>query len=150
MDLINDLLKIFLERQEKYIYYVVALSVASIGFSIYTTTGKSLSFTQIPLGLAVFGWGISIYCGLRFLRYSISRVNMDADFIRLPTGLHPIAGKNQELISRFTDIASNAMRKDDKFVIKLFNGMEWGFYLGVLLFVCWHVIEMYFVVECIM
>ena len=33
----GDLLRQYRQQQEKYIYYIVALSVASIGFSVYTT-----------------------------------------------------------------------------------------------------------------
>lgn len=62
-----ELHKEFREKQEKYAYYFVALCVASIGFSITQTTGQSLKWIQLPLGISVLSWGISIFCGLRYI-----------------------------------------------------------------------------------
>jgi len=49
MDQQNDLQKQFRDKQEKYVYYLIALCVASIGFSITKTSGESLKWIQIPL-----------------------------------------------------------------------------------------------------
>lgn len=69
MDLQKELLKVHTQQQERLVYYIIALCVTSIGFSIYQTTGHSLKWIQIPLALALLSWGLSIYCGLRFLNY---------------------------------------------------------------------------------
>ena len=58
--------KEFREKQEKYVYYLIALSVSAIGFSVYKTENQSLAYSQIPLALAVLSWSISIFCGLKF------------------------------------------------------------------------------------
>ena len=62
----------FREKQEKYVYYLIAISVSAIGFSVYKTENQSLTYSQIPLALAVLSWSISIFCGLKFLKYVIS------------------------------------------------------------------------------
>jgi len=50
---INDLKRMFVERQERYVYYIIALSVACLAFTVYTTIDKPLSWNQIPLAFAV-------------------------------------------------------------------------------------------------
>jgi hypothetical protein len=59
--------KEFREKQEKYTYYIIALCVTAIGFSVLQTTGQPLKVMQLPLAVAVISWGISIYCGLQFI-----------------------------------------------------------------------------------
>lgn len=64
----------------KIVYYIIALCVASIGFSVTQTMGASLNYFQIPLGLAVICWGVSIYIAIDYL-YSvllILQMNNDA------------------------------------------------------------------------
>ena len=56
---------------EKYVYYVIALSVTCIGFSVVRTSGSNLQVTHLPLAGAVLCWGISIYCGLTILRKTV-------------------------------------------------------------------------------
>ena len=55
------------EKQEKYAYYIIALCVTAIGFSVIRTTGQPLKLIQIPVALAVLCWAVSIYCGLNFI-----------------------------------------------------------------------------------
>ena len=52
----KEIQKQFRQQQEKYVYYVIALCVAVIAFSIHKTTGKSLAWSQIPLAIAVLFW----------------------------------------------------------------------------------------------
>lgn len=119
MELINDIAKKFLDRHEKYIYYIVALCVASIGFSVYITIGKPLSRTYILLGLAVSSWGISIFCGLKFLTYSIAELSKDQLRIRISNGDDPKIGKNPTQIAIALARADELMKLDEKFAAKL-------------------------------
>jgi len=56
---------------QKFIYYLIALSVTAIGFSIINTKGETLKYIQIPLLISIISWSISIYLGLSFLSSSI-------------------------------------------------------------------------------
>lgn len=143
MDLINDLNKKFIDRQEKFVYYLVALSVTCIGFSIYQTIGRPLEITQIPLGVAILSWSISIFFGLQFLKHSNSLLADDAESLRVTSGTHPISGKNPAAIVVGKRYFEEARTKTGKILIRQFRSLEWGFYLGGVSFVTWHVIEMY-------
>ena len=52
----KELLNIFRQQQEKYVYYLIALCVTSIGFSVYKTSGVPIKGIQIPLAVAVLSW----------------------------------------------------------------------------------------------
>lgn len=41
-----EIQKQFRQQQEKLVYYIMALSVSAIGFSIYQTTGQNLKVVQ--------------------------------------------------------------------------------------------------------
>lgn len=76
----KEIQKQFRQQQEKYTYYVIALCVAAIGFSVHKTIGLPLKWIQIPLGVAVLFWGISIYCGLNFIRYTMHALRQQCLF----------------------------------------------------------------------
>ena len=51
----------FRDKQEKYVYYIIAISVSAIGFSVYKTENHQLNLSLIPLGFAVICWSTSIF-----------------------------------------------------------------------------------------
>ena len=79
----------FREKQEKYVYYLIAISVSAIGFSVYKTENQELRITLIPLAFAVICWSISIFLGLKFLKYVISVLYANNDYFAIIKGNHP-------------------------------------------------------------
>lgn len=133
----------FREKQQKYVYYLVALSVSAIGFSIYKTDNHSLNYSQIPLGLAVLSWSGSIFCGLKFLKFVISNLYANNSYFEIKNGTHPDIGNNPERIKAGINGFKEAM-KINKITMKIyFKFQGYFFYLGILLFIVWHIIEMY-------
>jgi hypothetical protein len=94
----NELLNTFREQQQKYVYYLIALSVTAIGFSIVSTSGKPLRLSQIPVGLAVLSWGLSVYCGLTFVKYTISNLYSNSAYFDVLLGKHPLTGAHPDKI----------------------------------------------------
>jgi ABC-type transport system involved in multi-copper enzyme maturation permease subunit len=139
----------FREKQEKYVYYLIALSVSAIGFSIYRTENQSLAYSKIPLALAVISWSISIYCGLKFLKYVISNLYANNDYYEITNGRHPELGKDPELIECGIKGFMEAMKINSKEMKKYFNFQSYLFYFGIVLFIVWHIIEMYLKTEMI-
>src|SRR5690606_35025426 len=99
----------FRQQQEKFVYYLIALSVTSIGFSIYKTTGQPLKWTQIPLGMSILCWGLSVFCGLRFLKYVISTSYANNTYFDLIHGRHPEIGNHLQKIEAATIGIKQAM-----------------------------------------
>ena len=135
-----EVLKSLNQLQEKYIFYIVALCVSAIGFSIYCTIGKHLNLQQIPLGFAVISWAVSIFCGLHFVKWSIEvkRTNFqefDLPKIRLERG--------EQTYEYVKGILTDKKNKHSKLVIRMSLIQEYSFYSGVLFFLIWHILEMY-------
>ena len=128
---------------EKYTYFLLAAAGAAIGLAINQTRSSGLSMSQIPPGLAVFFWLLSFLCGcLHTERYQralwlnelLLDVNQGTNAI---TGLDPafMAVASQDTRERFNK-ASIAMKR--------FGSWQFRFLiLGALVYLIWHVWQMY-------
>lgn len=137
----------FRQQQEKFVYYLIALSVSAIGFSVYKTTGQQLKWTQLPLGISVLCWGLSVFCGLRFLKYVISTLYANNDYFVIIQGKNPEIGNHQQKIEAATSGIKEAMNSNSTKANSYFKWQERLFYLGIILFLVWHIIEMYKLTE---
>lgn len=129
MEELKELRNQFREQQEKYVYYIIALAVTAIGFSVYKTTGQPLKLIQIPLGLSVLFWGISVFCGLKFIAYNISMLYTNYEYLQM------IKWQQDEL--------KPIMESNIKSAGNFFNWQGRLFYLASILFLIWHFLEMY-------
>ncbi|WP_298248399.1 hypothetical protein [uncultured Christiangramia sp.] len=134
---------LFRQRQEKLTYYIIALTVTSIGFSIYNTNNVPLSYTQIPLAIAIGCWGFSVFCGIQFLKYILSNLFAESSYYDIIAGHHPELGNDPEKIknaiiglTKATKINAERGQNYSKWHYRLF-------YSGIILFLLWHIIEMY-------
>lgn len=139
----SEIQKQFRQQQEKYVYYVIALCVTAIGFSVYKTSGVALKLIQIPLALAVVAWGLSIFCGLRFLQYVISSLYANHIYFDIMEGRHPKAGTHPELIKAAATGITEAIEINSNRANRLAKWQNKFFYIGIISFIAWHVIEMY-------
>lgn len=128
----DELIAKFRIEQSKYAYYIIALCVAAIGFSITQTMGRVLHYELWPLGLSVFLFGISIIAGLKFIKLIVGSIARDIDIkgIRL--------GRDEEL----RVILENSKKKA-KWMIIWYNLQAYTFYSGIFSFVGWRIYDMY-------
>jgi hypothetical protein len=145
MDQQIEIEKQFRQQQEKLVYYIIGLSVAAIGFSVHKTSGQFLKLSQIPLGLSVLCWGLSIFLGFKFMKCVISSLFSNHVYLTVIRGLHPEIGNHPQKI----DIASSgiiqALKNNSSISSSLLKWQEILFYMGILLFIVWHVLEMYMI-----
>ena len=139
-----EIQKQFRQQQEKLVYYIIALSVSAIGFSVFKTTGQSLKIIQIPLGFAVLCWSISIFCGLKFLQYVISNLYANNEYFEIEKGNHPDIGNHPDAIEAGIKGFKGAMVINKKRMKKYFKFQNSLFYVGIILFIIWHLLEMYY------
>ena len=45
--------------QDKYTYFLLAIAAAAVAYAIKLTTDSTLSFSKIPIGIAILFWGLS-------------------------------------------------------------------------------------------
>jgi hypothetical protein len=134
--------KQFREQQEKFTYYVIALCVAAIGYSVHATMGQTITISMVPLGIAVLFWGLSIFTGFRFISYTIAHLYTNIGYIDVLEGNHPISGQHPEKIKIGKDTLEKVMEDNAS---TAFNFATWQmrfFYLGMLLFIAWRIWEM--------
>lgn len=140
----KEIQRLFWQQQEKYVYYILGLTVSAMGFAIYKTSGLPLKSSQITLGLSVTSWGISIFCGLRFIKYAISNLYAINIYFDIIGGRHPNLGSNTHKIAAGMEGAQEAMASNAEKASKYFNWQGRLFYAGILLFIVWHIVEMYY------
>ncbi len=117
--------------QERYDYFVMALAVAAIGFAVQRTSDLDPSWTMLWVLAAVLAWGVSLFAGFRrqekvdvalHLHYQILTSSSST-----PKDLLEMAEKE----SQEADDAGACCRKVQTY----------GFYVGAILFVVWHILE---------
>lgn len=138
----SELQKQFRQQQEKYVYYVLALSVASIGFTVTQTINESLSLHKIPAGIAILCWCYSIFSGLYFLRYIISTLYANDAYFSILEGTYPEIGNNKDKQQVAANAVEKAINLNSKKAEKLSKRQNTYFFIGMISFMIWHVLEM--------
>lgn len=138
-----ELYRQFNQKQEKYTYYIIALSVASIGYSVHMTDGIGLNIYQVPLAIAVSSWGASVYLGLRFIRSGLSVIYDNMDLIKMNEGTHPVTGQNLEMIAVGRETILEIINNKSDTSATLHKWQNRTFYFGMVSFIIWRIIEMY-------
>lgn len=133
--------------QEKYTYYVIALCVSAVGFSIHQTKGLPLEISQIPLGFSIIFWSISVYCGIKFLRYQISLIYTNFSMLEIQSGNDPITGKDQNKIDYGLKLVDKIFYKDSNTASLLSKFQYYFFLIGYVFYIVWHVYEMFLLTQ---
>src|SRR5690606_10460858 len=81
-----DIQKQFREGQTKYRYYIIALCVAAIGFSIHETADSQIKLIQIPLAIAIVSWSLSIYFGLKAANTVLNALYKNNQYFEVEAG----------------------------------------------------------------
>lgn len=152
MNDIENAIQSYRAEQSKYTYYIVALCVTGIGFSASQTMGRQLELSMWPLGIAILFFGLSIYSGLKFIRFIITGIALDIEIkqissdrseqlrkalseLNLPYG----ESAKHHAISGIMEAVSAKQRSSSRWL----SYQNISFYLAVFSFVAWRVWEMY-------
>jgi hypothetical protein len=139
MDVKFEIYRSLSQLQEKFVFYVIALNVSAIGFSVYLTLGKPLVLTQIPLGLAVLFWGLSIWFGMNYLKKLVDSKSVNFEMLKLE-GARTLINQNE-----YTAKSNELMKEDQKIFLKIVQYLKYHemlFYAGIVCFIFWHFLEM--------
>lgn len=138
-----EIQKQFREQQSKYIYYLIALSVAAIAYTIDKTTGDKVDVKLIPAGIAILCWGISVFSGFKFIEGFISSLSLDNDLFELKKGNSVIAGLNPLKQNIVREEIFRIINKKQKCASVYGNLIVWCFFLGIIFFIIWHIWKLY-------
>ena len=141
-ELKTHLSKQLAEAQSKYTYFLLAIAASAIALVVQRTTGRPLTWSMIPLGLAVACWAGSFFAGCRNRAYFSSTLYANAALLQVQDGTHPnVPGHSDAVIA-----AAQGVREAAEHNSSMAN--FWGhlqfrlLVLGAICFLVWHVIEM--------
>ncbi|WP_339279088.1 hypothetical protein NYE40_23860 [Paenibacillus sp. FSL W8-1187] len=131
--------------QDKYVYFILAATLASIAFAIKQSQALPLKMSQIPLALSVVCWGISFFLGCRNREYYNSTLYANSELLRIQSGKlpHPEYGNHPNYILAASEGILAAIQKNSNKVSNLGRNQMRMFLLGALFYTSWHIIEMY-------
>lgn len=140
-----ELYKQFNQKQENYTYYIIAFSVAAIGYAIHQTGGVPYKYSQIPLGIAVLSWGLSVFLGLRFIRLVISTVYTNMGLMDIKEGKDPLSGNHPQKIAIGYETVKGIIDTNSKTASNLHKWQYRFFFFGMISLIAWHLYEMYLI-----
>lgn len=128
--------------QDKYVYFLLAITASAIAFSVQITKDSVFSFTLIPLGVAVVCWAWSFFCGCRNIQYVNSILYSNTEYLRIKNGTHPEVGNNPSYIQAASEGLMKAISSNQDSASSYAN---WQFRLAIMggaAFICWHLLKM--------
>ena len=124
-----------IEGQTKYIYFLLAAAASGIGLAVNMTIDAQLSWSQVPLAFALLLWGTSFFLGAKAVMQRNSMIGMNA----LAVEISKTGKMSQRLSNNFNKEIKDLQEKELKYRKNQFRLLIFG----ALLFVIWHVVEMY-------
>jgi hypothetical protein len=129
--------------QDKYTYFLLAITASAIAFAVQKTSDSTFSWSMAPLGLAVLAWGGSFYCGCKNLIWVQTALMANYNLLQLRGGIHPQQPDHPVLSEAamrgvHSALSSNVDRAQSYALSQFRLAIA-----GALLFLGWHVIEIY-------
>lgn len=128
--------------QDKYTYFLLAVTASAIAFSVQKTDSLLISWSLLPIGLAVMFWCGSFYCGCKHLTWVQMTLSANLTLFQLNERNHPNQPRGLEL----TEAAKKGTREAmDKNASRAMNYAIWQYRFmitGAILFLIWHILEM--------
>jgi hypothetical protein len=137
-----EIQKHFRNSQEKYVYYLIALCVSAIGFSIYITLNKTLSLIMIPLGFSILTWSLSIINGFKLIEMLLSLLRVNNDIFEAAKGNNPILGNDPQKINIGYEFLMKELEKGEKIAYRRHKYQYIFFIIGMISFIAWHILEL--------
>ena len=131
------------EAQNRYSYFLLAAGGAAIGLAVNQTQTAALSWSQVPLAVAVVLWGLSFYFGCRHLAYMGSSLYANFAIFQIEHGAYPGVGAHPSLIAAATAGVRDAIESNSKKALRYARWQSSFLIAGALAYLAWHVLEMY-------
>lgn len=129
--------------QDKFVYTLLAAAGAAIGLAVSQTQGAYLEWVHTPLAGAVICWGISFFCGCRFLGYTSSSLYANAAAIKIASGDEPTVPDDPKMIAAAVRGVMKAFEFNSKRANEYGHSQFRFLVLGAVLYVSWHVLGMW-------
>lgn len=142
MELREEYIKEFREQQQRYVYYLLAISIASIGFCVNLTMDRSLVAIDIVLGSSILCWLVSSLYGINAVKTLVIALANNVSVIDISSGKHELTGTHPEKIVVGLQTMDEVAKTMSNRSLKYMNIQRRGLYWGIVLFVVWRVLDM--------
>jgi hypothetical protein len=133
----------FRDQQTKFTYYLIAIAVAAIAFSINIAISLKLNYYQLPLGLAVISWAISIIYGFSHISMDLSVLWTNNALLDVMMGNHGYTGTDINRIKEGREILIEILNKKSDKTSHFGMWHNRWLYIGMAFFIVWTVLKMY-------
>jgi hypothetical protein len=143
---LSDEIKTARESQLKFAYYVIGLAVASIGYSVNQTNGKSIAWSQIPLLISMLLFFACIALGFAYIRTLNASMQMDIMFFQEENNIEALEvdeDRKYELKMEVYEKRQQTASELSTGNIKRFKHQQLCFLWAIFLFTIWRILEMY-------
>lgn len=129
--------------QDKFTYFLLAISASAIAFSIQQVSDRAFSLELIPFGVALILWGVSFYCGCMNIKYVCSTIYANFGLVQTEIGENREIPSHPEYIKAAADGIRSAIEHNSE---KSNKYADWQFkilILGAVFYIAWQFIEMW-------
>jgi hypothetical protein len=127
--------------QDKYTYFLLAVTASAIAFAVQKTETSVISYALTPIGIAVMSWCASFYCGCKNLVWVQTTLMANYNLLQLRMGVHPEQPENPEHL----EVAKKGVRsalesnadKAQEYAIAQYRLLI----IGAVFFLIWHIVE---------
>jgi len=131
------------DAQNQYVYFLLGVAGAAIALAINATRASELSWSQLPLGAAVLAWGLSFYFGCRNRTLSTASLGANLALFDVRAGRHPATGGDPVRKAAGAEILRGIFEDHSSKANRAWQLQFWFLVGGAVLYVAWHVLEMY-------
>jgi hypothetical protein len=131
-------------HQEKYVYFILAAAASAIAYALNRAQDRSLTMLLVPWGLALLLWGLSFYFGCRHLNKVDTIFYQNIEGLKIEAGRNPKIGNHPASVAVAMEEFMKITAHKSERAHLLAKLQFWFFVAGVLAYIAWQVIEMYF------
>ncbi len=129
-------------NQERLCYFLLAAAASGIALAVKDTRGDVLSWSLLPLGIAVLFWGLSFYFGYLNRAYMSAAIHANAAILRIERGAEPDIGRHPGLQGAASSGVRQALDANN-FRANRHGKLQWrSLILGAVSYIAWHVTEL--------
>lgn len=140
---LREIYRTLQKSQDKYTYFILAATIASIGFTITQTQNIIFNLSLIPLGVSILCWGFSFFFGCRNREYYNSTLYANYELLKVQKGDHPEIGSHPQKIQAASEGIMQAIQNNSDKANRLGHLQMKTFIMGALFYLVWHILEMY-------
>jgi hypothetical protein len=131
------------EVQTKHVYFLLTAAGAGVALAVNQTQGSGLTWSLLPLAIAVVCWGLSFVCGCWYVRGLASGLYGNSSLLEVQSGRHPMIGANPHKAQVVTAAIADALEEASQRGGRYFRCQFRLLATGAVLYVAWRILGMY-------